>query len=221
VSAMSLAEPISAKPVRQVEFWADAAVHALGVPLGALAGAHLLARSVPLGPVVLLANLVYVIGLIGMLTASAAYQMAPWGPLKERLRRFDKAMIFVMIAGTYTPISTITLYGRHGVELALIVWAMAAGGIAITLRYPRRFETALFALYFAMSYMLLLLIHSSIERLAPFVLALLISGGLTYTIGAAIRARRRTFHTPVWHILVLLAAAQHYAAIAIQLTGRV
>jgi hemolysin III len=204
-----------------VEFWADAAVHAAGVPLGMLAALNIVARAAAHGPIMSAVVFIYAAGLVGMLAASAAYQMAPAGWLKERLRRVDKAMIFVMIAGTYTPISCITLFGRHGVELDALLWAMAALGIYLTLRYPRRFEKALFGLYFAMSYMLLVLINETFHDLQPGVLALLITGGLTYTVGAAIRARRRSFHNPVWHLLVLLAAAQHYAAIALQLTGGV
>jgi hemolysin III len=206
---------------KPTEYWADAAVHIFGMPLGLLAAINIVARSTPYGPAMVIVNTIYGAGLVGMLTASGIYQMAPAGNIKERLRRIDKAMIFVMIAGTYTPISTITLFGHHGVELAAIIWAMAGLGIFVSLRYPRRFEKALFGLYFAMSYMLLVLINETFHALHHGVLALLITGGLTYTVGAAIRARRKLFHNPVWHGLVLLAAAQQYAAIALQLTGGV
>jgi len=206
---------------KPTEYWADAAVHAVGMPLGLLAAINIVARSTPYGPAMVIVNAIYGLGLVGMLTASAVYQMAPAGGAKEKLRRIDKAMIFVMIAGTYTPISTITLFGHHGVELAALIWAMAGLGIFVSLRYPRRFEKALFGLYFAMSYLLLVLINETFRALHHGVLALLITGGLTYTIGAGIRARRKLFHNPVWHGLVLLAAAQQYAAIALQLTGGV
>jgi hemolysin III len=191
------------------------------VPLGVLAACNIVARATAFGPVMVIVNAIYGAGIVGMLTASAIYQMAPAGETKEWLRRFDKAMIFVMIAGTYTPISIITLYGRHGVELDAILWALAAIGIFVSLKYPRRYEKLLFGLYFAMSYMLLVLINETFHELHPVVLALLVTGGLTYTIGAGIRARRRLFHNPVWHGLVLLAAAQQYVAIALQLTGGV
>ncbi len=198
---------------------ADAIVHCLGVPLGLAAAALLMARS--LGQPDLFVVAVYAAGLAGMLIASALYQLCPKGMLKERLRRFDRAMIFVMIAGTYTPISVMVLYRGFGVQLCLVLWAMAAIGIFMTLRYPRRFERAMLALYLCMGWMLLVLIRYAFMLLAPGVLALLIGGGVAYTIGAVVQGTRMKFHNPVWHTLILVAVALQYAAIALQLTGAV
>ena len=130
-------------------------------------------------------------------------------------------MIFVMIAGTYTPISVMVLFRGFGVQLCLLLWALAAVGIFMTLRYPRRFERAMLGLYLGMGWMLLVLIHYAFTLLAPNVLALLIGGGVAYTVGAVIQTTRLKFHNPVWHTLILVAAALQYAAISLQLTGAV
>jgi len=198
---------------------ADRAVHIIGVPLGLVAGGVLMARAVVWGGLpIILSIALYVFGLAGMLLASAAYQMSPPGLAKERLRRLDRAMIFVMIAGTYTPISANVLYGRGGVLLCVIQWSLALLGIFITLRFPRRFERTMLGLYMAMGWMLLVLIHYCFSALRPGVLVLIFAGGLAYTVGAVIHTHGRLkFHNPVWHMLVLLAAGLQYAAIYIQL----
>jgi len=198
---------------------ADAVVHCIGVPLGLVAAVILLFRVAPHGALALEVTAVYAAGLAGMLGSSAAYQLSPAGLVKERLRRLDRAMIFVMIAGTYTPISVTVLYGRFGDQLCLLLWVLAAIGIFLTLRYPRRFERAMMGLYLAMGWMLLVLIRYCFSLLAPGVLALILAGGVAYTVGAAVQGTRLKFHNPVWHGLILLAAALQYAAISLQLTG--
>lgn len=198
---------------------ADAIVHIIGVPLGLIAAALILHRASGEGAFTLTAIAIYAAGLIGMLGSSAAYQLCPPGVLKERLRRLDRAMIFVMIAGTYTPISVTVLYGRFGLVLCALLWALAAIGIFLTLRYPRRFERSLMALYLAMGWMLVVLIRYCFSLLGPGVLALIIAGGVAYTIGAVVQGTRLKFHNPIWHVLILIAASLQYAAISLQLTG--
>jgi len=198
---------------------ADRAVHIIGVPIGLFAGGFLLARALGQGggPIII-SIILYIFGLIGMLGASAAYQICQSGPLKEKLRRLDRAMIFVMIAGTYTPISANVLFGQGGILLCVIQWALALIGIFITLRFPRRFERAMLGLYMAMGWMLLVLIHYCLAHLRPDVLALIFAGGISYTVGAAIHTHGKLkFHNPLWHGMVLVAAALHYMAIYIQL----
>jgi hemolysin III len=202
---------------------ADLVIHCIGVPAGIAAAALILVRACLQGPSVLAeAVAVYALGLVGMLTASAAYQLTRPGLLKERLRRLDRAMIFVMIAGTYTPISATVLYGRGGLTLCAIQWALAAIGIFSTLRYPRRFERALFGLYIAMGWLLVVLLRDCFSLLSATVIALIVAGGIAYTVGAVIQGIPKIkFHNPVWHALILLAASLQYAAISLQLTGAI
>lgn len=198
---------------------ADRAVHIFGVPLGLIASGFLLACAIGHGGAAIIISItLYVFGFIGMLSASAAYQICQSGPLKEKLRRLDRAMIFVMIAGTYTPISANVLFGQGGILLCAIQWGLALVGIFITLRFPRRFERAMLTLYMAMGWMLLILIHYCFAHLRPDVLALIFAGGIAYTLGAAIHTHGKLkFHNPFWHVLVLVAAGLQYMAIYIQL----
>jgi len=202
---------------------ADRVIHFIGVPLGVAAGVFLLAQAALHGGAVLLASIaVYVFGLIGMLGSSAAYQLSPPGRRKEKLRRLDRAMIFVMIAGTYTPVSANVLYGRGGLILCAVLWALAAAGIFVTLRFPRRFERMILGLYLAMGWMLLVLIHYCFTLLRAEVMALILLGGGAYTVGAVIQSFPAIkFHNPIWHGLILVAASCQYAAIGLQLLGAV
>lgn len=199
----------------------DAAIHIIGVPLGLAASVLLLRRAFLQGPhFVIVVLLIYVFGLVGMLGASAAYQLTYPGVLKERLRRLDRSMIFAMIAGTYTPISATVLYAAGGVWLCALLWALAAIGIYLTLRYPRRFERTTFALYLAMGWMLIILIHACYAVLPATIFALIVGGGILYTIGAVVQSfPKLKFNNPIWHALILAAASAHYAAISLQLTG--
>jgi hemolysin III len=202
---------------------ADAVIHLIGVPLGITAGFLLFSRAAAHGGFVLIATtFIYVFGLIGMLASSAAYQLSRPGLAKERLRRLDRAMIFVMIAGTYTPISANVLYGSGGIGLCEVLWGLAGLGIFASLRFPRRFERPLLGLYLAMGWMLVILIRDCFSALSLTVLSLILAGGLAYTIGAIIQAQGRLkFHNPIWHGLILIAASLQYAAISLQLFGRV
>ena len=213
--------PFAFPDYSRAERAADAVIHIIGVPLGLVAAALLLRRAILEGPhFVIVVLLIYVIGLVGMLGASAAYQLTHPGLIKERLRRLDRSMIFAMIAGTYTPISATILYAAGGVWLCALLWAMAAIGIYLTLRFPRRFERFIFALYLAMGWMLIILIHACYAVLPAAIFALIVGGGLLYTIGAVVQSfPKLKYNNPIWHALVLSAASAHYAAISLQLTG--
>jgi hemolysin III len=114
------------------------------------------------------------------------------------LRQVDRAMIFVMIAGTYTPFTLRAFSGHDGLLPCLPIWSMAAIGVAVTLAFPRRFKRLLIALYLIMGWTVLTMGRSFVAHLSISVLYLLLAGG------AAV----------VWHVLVLLGASLHWVAVA-------
>ena len=126
----------------RLERIADACVHAVSVLFSVAAASLLLIGAIGVLPAALFIGLiVYSIGLIGMFAASAAYNLVPHVGAKEILRRLDHAAIFVMIAGSYTPFALV-VGGATGYALLASVWAIAAAGVAIKLRFPRRFDKA-------------------------------------------------------------------------------
>jgi hemolysin III len=196
---------------------ADRALHLAALPAAIGAVGWLFFAAIPTADIVqAIAYVMYGCGLIGMLAASAAYNLCRPSHRKELLRRIDHAMIFVMIAGTYTPF-TLYAFGGDGLLLCLSIWALAAIGIAVTLAFPRRFERLLLALYLIMGWTVLGMGRSFILHLSNPVLCLLLAGGAAYSIGAFVHARCRfRFHNVVWHAFVLLGAGLHWAAVAQQ-----
>jgi hemolysin III len=195
---------------------ADAAVHAIGVTAGVAGFVWLLNAGVFSGAVPVhtaLALVIYGLGLVGMLTASAAYNLAPPCLGKALLRRIDHAMIFVMIAGTYTPF---TLGLGQGIGLGGAVWGGAAVGATLKLRFPGRFNRLGLALYLGLGWAVVTALEPLGTALSTPALWLLISGGLVYTIGVVFHLMERMpYNNAVWHLLVLAAASCHFAAITV------
>jgi hemolysin III len=200
---------------------ADRVIHIVGVSAAVTAVVWLLASLAPDATVKQVATLlVYSFGLIGMLAASAAYHLTRPGRLKSALRRIDHAMIFVMIAGSYTPFALNALGPGLGVPLCIAVWALAVIGVALKLACPLRFERVSLALYLGMGWMLLVVIRSFVASLSAEVLLLLLAGGIVYSLGAAVHAAGRLrFHNAMWHAMVLIAAGLHLAAVSRVLAG--
>jgi hemolysin III len=195
------------------ERWADAAVHALGLIASPLAIAWLFLHAGPkITPERIVTGTVYAAGLLGMLWASALYNLVHAGPLKSILRRVDHAMIFVMIAGTFTPLSFIALSQDTAIPLCIAVWVLAAVGGALKLMNQNWAERISIFLYLAMGWAALLPLVATLPGDA---LALVLIGGVLYSLGSFIHTRVAwPFHNAVWHALVLCAAGMHLAAVA-------
>lgn len=194
---------------------ADAVVHAVGVVAGVagfiwLLGSAVFSDAVPVRTALALS--IYGLGLVGMLSASAAYNLAPPGFSKALLRRVDHAMIFVMIAGTYTPF---TLGLGQGAGLGGAVWSGAAVGAALKLRFPGRFERLGLVLYLGLGWAVVTALEPLGSALPPLALWLLVAGGLLYTVGVVFHLMERMpYNNAIWHLLVLAAAACHFTAVS-------
>jgi hemolysin III len=165
----------------------------------------------------LLVLTVYSVGLIGMFIASAAYNSCFPGDRKEQLRCVDRAMIFVMIAGTGTPFALSAFPETIGLSLCTLIWITAVIGATLTLAFPRRFERPLFALYLIMGWIMFGFGLAYADNFSNLVAFLLLGGGVAYSCGAIIHTQSRLpFHNVAWHGLVLLGAGLHWTAVASQ-----
>jgi hemolysin III len=163
--------------------------------------------------------LVFGASLVGLYTVSSLYHSVPWRPLwKRRLQRVDHAMIYVLIAGTYTPVAAVALDGwLRGATLAA-VWGIAALGVAQKLCWPRLGHRFSVTLQTAQGWLALPLLVPLSERLAGPALALLVAGGLLYTAGLIAFATQRprlwprvfSYHE-VFHVLVVAGSSSHFA----------
>lgn len=194
---------------------ADGCIHVVGVTASVAAALVLMIiAGQMLPPDSMLPLGIYSTGLVAMFGCSAAYNLTMRPRPKEVLRRFDHAAIFIMIAGTYTPLALIALGGSWGVGLFVAVWAVAIIGVAVKLLYPRAFERTSIAIYLAQGWAALVSIDPLMTSLPHPSLLLLGIGGILYTAGVAFHLwRSLRYHNAIWHGFVLVAASLHYAAV--------
>lgn len=194
----------------------DRLVHLIGIS-AAVAGVTWLVSRLGSGATVaqVAATAVYGFGLIGMLAASAAYNLVWPGRLKARLRRLDHAMIFVMIAGSYTPFAIEALTPQVGWPLCILVWTLATAGVSLKLVCRNRHDVLSLCLYLGMGWLVLGVLRPLWTGLPSGAFLLLISGGIVYSFGSLLHAHARVpFHNAIWHGMVVIAAGLHLAAVA-------
>jgi hemolysin III len=168
------------------------------------------------------AGAIYALSLAALYGASAAFHRIPWGERAWGLmRRLDHSMIFVLIAGTYTPFSLMVLEPPWSTAILTIVWGGAALGIA--LRWlTHRFDAVRQTLYLTLGWVAVITLPFAIDRLGPAGLLLLLGGGIFYTLGAILfmrqipRLRPEVFgYHEVWHAMVIGGTLCHYALVLI------
>ena len=168
------------------------------------------------------ASAIYAVALAGLLGTSALYHRVTWRPpVRAWLRRLDHSMIFVLIAGTYTPFAVLVLEEPLNDVVLAGVWGGAAAGIVFTLLWVNAPKWLSAAAYIALGWFSIIAIPQITERAGAGALALLAAGGVAYTAGAVIYARRRPDPRPasfgyheIFHVLVVVAAMTHFVAIA-------
>lgn len=210
-------------PYSTAEYRADRVVHITGLLVAPFAAAGLLLTALLARGSSLAAFGVAVYGaaLLTMLTCSALYNLLPCSPRRGWLRRCDHAAIYAMIAGTYTPFTLLWLPRDWGWLFCLAVWSVAGLGIAIKLAWPRRLERLSVARYLALGWSILLVIGPMTAALTVAGGALLLAGGVLYSVGVMFHLwRRLPYQNAIWHGFVLVAAACHFAAIAIGLADQ-
>ncbi|BAU90343.1 Hly-III family protein [Methylorubrum populi] len=198
------------------ELRADGAVHIAGLALGLLGAICLIitATLTHLGWIERASLLVYGTAMLAMLGASAAYNMWPVSPRKWILRRLDHAFIYLMIAGTYTPVVALVGSGPVAWTLLALIWTVALAGIAIKILMPGRWDRVSIVLYLMLGWSGVLAYESVISGLSPSALSFLAVGGLLYSVGVVFHVwRSLPFQNAIWHAFVLAATACHYGTI--------
>lgn len=157
----------------------------------------------------------YAATLLMLYLASTLYHSTR-GRAKGVFRKVDHCSIYLLIAGTYTPFTLVTLGGAWGWSLFGTVWGLALAGIAQEFWLGRGARIASVVIYLAMGWLALVAIVPLLERLPSGAFAWLLGGGLAYTLGIVFYAydkRIRHFHG-VWHLCVLAGSIAHFIAIA-------
>jgi hemolysin III len=165
---------------------------------------------------------VYVVTVLGLFGVSSLYHRFPWPTESARawMRRLDHSMIYLFIAGTYTPVTAMALRSTSRVGVLAVVWAGALGGVVLNLAWPRAPRWVGVPIYLALGWVAVFVLPELLRQVGVAALVLLLVGGALYTLGAICYATRRPDPWPtvfgyheVFHAATVLAALCHYVAI--------
>jgi hemolysin III len=195
---------------------ANAASHGLGCLL-ALAAMPVLAEHVdaPHHPIRHLGVNIFVATMVLMYLVSAVYHALPVGAAKCWLRKCDHAVIFVFIAGSYTPFALGQIQRGEGWGLLAGVWSIALAGVALKLSDRLRRPAFSTALYLAFGWMVAVVAQPMLASLPPLGLKLLVAGGVAYSLGSLffLLDRRLPYSHLVWHLFVIAGSSCHFLAV--------
>jgi len=145
---------------------------------------------------------------------STLYHSIPTARAKSILRIFDHCAIFLLIAGTYTPLMLVNLRGPWGWSILGVVWGIATLGIIFKVTMLRKWTVVSVVLYVAMGWVVVVATKPLLSAVAPGGLLLLLLGGLAYTGGVIFYGlRRMPYHHAVWHLFVLAGSVLHFFAV--------
>lgn len=162
----------------------------------------------------MLSCIVFGTSMIALYAASTLYHCISQPRIKSIFRTFDHIGILLLIAGTYTPFTLITLKGSWGWSIFGTVWFLALTGAVIELSKLRHKRKISIALYVAMGWTIIVAIKPLMSHLHHGGFLLLLLGGLTYTGGIVFYLwRQLPYHHAIWHLFVLLGSAFHFFAI--------
>jgi hemolysin III len=194
--------------------------------------------SVPLGVALVVAAedvrariavTVYAVSLVALFGISALYHRVNWRSLTARrwMRRLDHSMIFVVIAGSYTPFALLALHGPLAVAILVAVWAGALGGVVLNLVWSSAPKWLRAMLYVALGWVAVAALPQLAAAIGTGGLTLVALGGVLYTLGAVVYSVKRPDPVPsvfgyheIFHALVTIAAALQFAVIAFWVVPR-
>ena len=204
------------RPQTRGEEIANTVSHGLGALLALAGAAPLAVRGILSGSFKTGFSMVaYGVSLVLLYTASAVYHAARDPKIKKALRVMDHCSIFVLILGTYVPMSLLVVGGRTGWMLFLTNTTLAAIGITLNAIDLKRFDKMSLALYALMGWLVVVAMRAIIATLPPLGLGLLTAGGVAYTAGIVFYKSQGKYMHFVWHLFVLAGSILQYFCIAL------
>lgn len=193
----------------------SAVSHGIGAGLSVAALVTMVVRAVHSGDMyAIVAAAIFGASLVILYTMSTLYHALTPDKAKKVFRIFDHATIFLLIAGTYTPYLLVIMRGTVGWVLLCILWALTAIGIVFDAIMLERFHKVEMVLYVAMGWCIVVASKTLIASLAPGGLALLLAGGVLYTIGIIFYSLKKVrYMHSVWHLFVLAGSILHYFSV--------
>jgi len=193
------------------EIW-HAISHGIGLALSIAGLTILVSFSAMNGSAItIVSSAIFGTTLILLYGSSTLYHAITHHDIKQRFQQFDHASIYLLIAGSYTPITLVSLGGAWGWSIFLAVWTIAVIGIYLTFVYPRRFETLSLFLYLIMGWIIVIAIKPLLASMESGGLWLLLAGGLSYTAGVIFYVwEKLPFNHAIWHLFVLGGSILHF-----------
>ena len=189
--------------------------HALGFLMGIVAMPFLILKSFDFEGFWKPASLlIYGASILILYAASALYHAARDPKLRRKLNIFDHAAIYVLIAGTYTPFTLISLEGSTGWIIFGLTWCFALLGIILKLFFTGRFDKLSTAMYVLMGWQIVFAINPLLDKLPEQGVFWLFLGGVFYTIGALLYSVKKIpYNHAIFHVFVLLGSISHFISI--------
>lgn len=157
---------------------------------------------------------IFTISLFLMFLASTIYHSMSYGsPHKYVMRIIDHSMIFIAIAGSYTPVALSLIGGWLGIAIIVLQWGITIFGILYKIFAKKVNEKFSLFLYLIMGWLVVFILPDVIKHTSAIFLALMVLGGLLYTIGALFYAKKKPYFHMIWHFFIILASLAHYIAI--------
>lgn len=209
------AAPVNATHYSFGEELANTVTHGIGALLSTAALVLMVVFAVRYGDAWHITSVsIYGATLVLLYTASTLYHGIPVPAIKRILQRIDHASIFLLIAGTYTPFTLVSLRGPWGWTLFGLVWGIALLGIFLELGTTRGRQKLSLALYLGMGWIVVIAIEPMLNNVAGGGMLLLLLGGLSYTLGVFFYVRHTmAYHHAIWHMFVMLGSLLHFFSI--------
>lgn len=194
---------------------ANSISHGLGIILGIVALTLMLNKGwYSLSPVQLTGVSIYGASFILLFLCSTLYHSIPQLHWKRRLKVLDHCAIYLLIAGTYTPMMLISMNGTETEWVLVAIWSLAAGGVVFKSFFVHRFKALSLTLYLVMGWLCIAILPQLIAHLSTSGFWLLVAGGLSYSIGVPFYAIKAIpFNHAIWHLFVLGGAVCHFLCI--------
>jgi len=189
--------------------------HAIGLGLSIIALLLMLLRASGSGNILhIISAGIFGVSLIALYAASTFYHSAKDPKKRARLRINDHATIYILIAGTYTPFTLVTLNGWVGWTIFGISWGMAISGVILKLFFTGRYNVLSTLMYVFMGWIIIFAFKPLVNSLAPDGLFWLVAGGVAYTTGAVIYSIKMIpFNHAIFHLFVLLGSFCHFVSV--------
>ena len=197
-------------------------IHLCSAVIATVGGLALVVAGIATSPEALIATVVYTVTIVAMFSVSAVYHRKHWHnpDALKWMKRLDHSMIFIFIAGSYTPFALLAMPPSTGALVLTIVWTSAAAGVALKMWWPSAPRWVGVPLYLLLGYAAIWFAGTLLDGAGPIVVSLLVLGGFFYQVGVIFYAFRwpnpwpHTFgYHEFFHAFTAAAAVSHYVAV--------